>query len=107
VIDLKAQWCANTVLIEDKSSGQALLQELRRDGFPAIPIAVEGDKITRFAAQTSVIEQGRVFLPRNAEWLANFMQELLQFPAGKYNDQVDSVSQFLKWAESHVRREFW
>jgi phage terminase large subunit-like protein len=37
-------------------------------------------------------------LPREADWLDSFLLELLAFPHGKHDDQVDSVSQFLAWA---------
>ncbi|MCA0200482.1 MAG: phage terminase large subunit [Proteobacteria bacterium] len=107
VLGLRAKWSPNYVLIEDKSSGQALLQELNREGFGAIAVTVEGEKTMRFIQQTPIISQGRVHLPRQASWLEDFIKELLQFPGGKHDDQVDSVSQFLKWAEGQARREFW
>ena len=34
------------------------------------------------------IEAGHVYLPRRAEWLEDFRTELLQFPKGRYDDQV-------------------
>ena len=36
--------------------------------------------------------------------LATFLDELLAFPRGRHDDQVDSVSQFLKWAWGRSRR---
>ncbi len=49
------------------------------------------------------MEAGHVLLPKEAPWLAMFLEELLAFPRGKHDDQVDNVSQFLKWAwkDSH------
>jgi hypothetical protein len=35
---------------------------------------------------------GKVYLPRNAPWLAEFESELLSFPAGVHDDQVDVCS---------------
>ncbi len=49
-------------------------------------------------AQTPKIEAGQVFLPKDAPWLGDFFDELLAFPKGRHDDQVDSVSQFLTWA---------
>ena len=40
----------------------------------------------------------------DAPWLACFMNELLAFPNGRHDDQVDSVSQFLKWEWNRRRR---
>ena len=34
--------------------------------------------------------QGKVYLPRSAPWVIDFYQELLRFPAGRYDDQCDS-----------------
>ena len=90
---------ADVVLIEDKSSGTSLIQDLRHEGkLRPIAITPEADKITRMSAQSAKIEAGYVYLPEQAPWLADFMTELLQFPYGRHDDQVDSVSQFLNWA---------
>ncbi len=55
-------------------------------------------------AECARIEAGHVVLPRNAPWLGEFLTELLAFPHGRHDDQVDSVSQFLKWASTNRRR---
>ena len=59
----------------------------------------EGDKITRMSAQSAKIEAGYVHIPEQASWLPEFQTELLQFPNGRYDDQVDSLSQFLRWTQ--------
>jgi predicted phage terminase large subunit-like protein len=88
-----------TVLIEDASSGTALIQNLKRDGtIRPIAIKPEGDKIVRLEAQSAVIEAGHVLLPKSASWLEDFLNEILAFPYGRFDDQVDSLSQFLTWA---------
>ena len=93
---------ANAVLIEDAGTGAPLIQDLRRDGrLRPIPIRPERDKIVRLEAQSAVIEAGHVLLPEKASWLGEFRAELLAFPHGRYDDQVDSVSQFLAWAARH------
>jgi predicted phage terminase large subunit-like protein len=90
---------ATTVLIEDASSGAPLVQDLRREGkLRAIPIRPDRDKVVRLEAQSAVIEAGHVLLPERAPWLDDFRLEILTFPYGRYDDQVDSVSQFLTWA---------
>lgn len=88
------------VLIEDKSSGTQLIQELRREKLVR-PTAFtpEGDKIMRMHAQSSKIEAGQIHLPFEAPWLQDFETEMMQFPNGKFDDQVDSVSQFLSWVD--------
>ena len=45
-----------------------------------------------------------VLLPLEAPWLAEFRRELQGFPRGRYDDQVDSFSQFLNWS---IGPGFW
>jgi predicted phage terminase large subunit-like protein len=98
---VREQWqeCgATVVLIEDRASGTQLIQELKVEGVHAVTgYTPEGDKIMRMHAQTATIENGSVYLPQGATWLASFLQELTTFPKGKYDDQVDSTSQALAW----------
>ena len=47
------------------------------------------------ATFTPVLERGEVRLPRSAPWLEPFLEECGQFPDGKHDDQVDSLSQAL------------
>ena len=96
MVSLARRWQADVVLIEDKGSGTQLIQDLRAEGVVR-PIAIlpEGDKRTRFYTQCAKIEAGHVLLPEAAPWLDAFRRELLQFPHGRHDDQVDSVSQYL------------
>jgi hypothetical protein len=49
--------------------------------------------------QTATIENGFVHLPEIAHWLADFIHELTQFPADRYDEQVDSTAQALAWTK--------
>ena len=92
---------ADVVIIENKGSGMSLIDDLRQGGTAGDPMPIafdpENDKLTRMSTQSAKIEAGHVLLPRNAAWLDDFRTELLQFPNGRYDDQVDSLSQFLDW----------
>jgi len=100
-----AQREAKTVLIEDAGSGTHLIQDLQSEGkLRPIAIRPEGDKIVRLEAQSAVIEAGHVLLPESAPWLGDFLVEVLAFPHGRHDDQVDSLSQFLAWASERRRR---
>ena len=96
-----SEWNANAVLIEDKASGQSLIQDLRRETqLPVVPVKIHansGDKLTRAMAVSPLCEAGKVRLPRHASWLADFEIELMTFPNGKHDDMVDSLSQALNW----------
>jgi predicted phage terminase large subunit-like protein len=95
---LKEHWQADTVIIEQADTGRPLLTELWQDGLRTLfAYRPRDDKEVRFAAQSAKIEEGRVLLPEAAPWLAAFRHELLAFPNGRHDDQVDSVSQFLDW----------
>jgi predicted phage terminase large subunit-like protein len=97
-IDHKHAFQAEEVLIEDAGSGIQLIQDLRAEGIYVRGIKPEGEKAMRMQTQTAVIEAGHVLVPRSAPWLADFQDEVTKFPMAKHDDQVDSVSQFLKWA---------
>jgi predicted phage terminase large subunit-like protein len=86
------------LLIENKGSGLSLIQDLRRENIHAIPVDPNGDKTMRMAAQTAPIEAGAVHLPAKASWLEEFKKELLSFPLGRHDDQIDALSQALQRA---------
>lgn len=103
-MNLASRWEPGTVLVEDKSTGQSLIQELREEtSVPVVPIEPEGDKITRMVVESSAYESGWVLHPEHANWLPDFESELAGFPFAPAADQVDSTSQFLKWA----RKKMW
>lgn len=88
----------SVILIEDHASGVQLIQELIEEGVHQIQRCnPKGDKEMRLRAQTATIENGFVFLPREAHWLAEYLFELTTFPNSKYKDQADSTSQALGW----------
>ena len=93
-----ARWRATVVLIEDKASGTQLIQDLRNEQMHVHAIKPDADKVMRMHSQTAVIESGVVHIPDRASWLAEFIHEVAVFPNGRYDDQVDSMSQFLIWA---------
>jgi predicted phage terminase large subunit-like protein len=102
VATLAERYGAEFILIEDAGPGMSLLQDLRHELPPGMnrPIGIkpEGSKAQRMASQSFKIQDGRVYLPKQADWLEDYLRELLAFPNGKHDDQVDSVSQFLNWA---------
>jgi predicted phage terminase large subunit-like protein len=92
-----------TILIEDKASGISLIQELVSEGMHEIKLCEPTkDKIMRMNSVTSTIENGSVFLPEKADWLAEYLHELTTFPNGKNDDQADSTSQALGWIKDRL-----
>jgi predicted phage terminase large subunit-like protein len=89
---------ASVVLIEDKASGTQLIQELVAEGCHGVTRYLPtGDKIMRLHAQTAAIENGFVYIPETAPWLAEYLHEMTVFPNGKHDDQADSTAQLLDW----------
>jgi predicted phage terminase large subunit-like protein len=99
---LAARWNADVVVVEHAGSGISLLQQLRQEERNRARLFVDWpvrlDKRTRLEAQTPRLESGRYKLPREAPWLEAFRRELLAFPNGRYDDQVDSLVLFLEWS---------
>ncbi|MEJ0009849.1 MAG: phage terminase large subunit [Alphaproteobacteria bacterium] len=92
------------VLIEDKASGQSLLQDLRAEtALPLIACKANEDKLTRLVRVTPLMEAGRLALPVHAPWLAAFEAEFFAFPDGPHDDQADAVSQYLNWVRARAR----
>jgi predicted phage terminase large subunit-like protein len=105
-IALAHEWHPHALLIEDQASGTQLIQNLRA-GSPAgvpspIPRRPEGDKVSRTLGVSPMIESGRVLLPVEAAWLADFRSEVQAFPGGRYDDQVDSLAQLLEWVRQNA-----
>ena len=84
------------VLIEDASTGIALAQELKKTLHIAVkPVPVERDKQGRMYVQQEKFYAGQVRFPKGAPFLPELERELLAFPNGPHDDQVDSISQAL------------
>lgn len=49
-----------------------------------------------------MVEAGQMFLPPEAHWLGEFKSELLAFPSGRFDDQVDALSQLLDWVRDRL-----
>ena len=87
------------LIIEDKASGQSLLQSLSQpDGIhPAIPVIAQPiernqSKVSRAERVTRYVEGKAVFIPDNVPWVGDFIEEHASFPNGKHDDQVDTTS---------------
>jgi len=93
----------DAILIEDKASGQQLVQELSSTLPQAIiPINPKNDKISRTLAVSPIFEAGRVHLPINQHWLAAYEAELFSFPGGSHDDQIDATTQLITWANKRA-----
>jgi predicted phage terminase large subunit-like protein len=96
LISINAVWRGSglrAIYIEDKASGQSIIQDLRREsGMAVVPYKVQSDKVSRVNSITPMIQGGRVYLPQSAPWLDTFVDECVSFPSGRHDDQVDALS---------------
>jgi predicted phage terminase large subunit-like protein len=96
-IALAQKYRPQYLLIEDASTGTALAQELKsiylNGAVQLVPI--ERDKIGRLYVNQEKFAAGLVFFPEEAPYMVELLAELLTFPRGKTDDQVDSISQAL------------
>ncbi|WP_211306397.1 phage terminase large subunit [Parasphingopyxis lamellibrachiae] len=108
-IELARLHGAQTLIIEDKASGQQLIQALRAEDMAGVPSPIgrtpEADKYARAAGVSSMVEAGQVFMAADAHWVADFRQELLAFPNCRHDDQVDALAQLLDWARRRWMHE--
>lgn len=101
------------VIIEDKASGQSLIQDLMRyTKIPVIKVNPEANKQVRMSSTSPLIEAGRVYLPQRSPWLVEYETQIARFPLWKYDDLVDSTSQFLGWVAKpkfkfNPKKRFW
>ncbi len=78
--------------VEKQAATMSLFTEVQREGVVVRWLHPDKNKYARAETASTVMEAGRVWFPRNAPWLADFEDELLTFPVGKHDDQVDVVA---------------
>jgi predicted phage terminase large subunit-like protein len=91
-----------TLLIEDSPISRGLIQSLRELSINVTPYKPDTDKRSRAIAQSDLFAGGSVRFPRQAGWLEELTSELLAFPGGRHDDQVDALIQGLAWG-----RQLW
>ncbi len=89
---MASRWSAGTVWIEASGFQLSIVQQARRAGLPVRELRPDADKYARSVASTPLLEAGRLWVPRAAPWLASFEAELLSFPNGTHDDQVDALT---------------
>ncbi len=83
------------IVIEDKANGPAVMNVLEGKVTGVVPFDPQGTKIERLQAVSPQVESGNIYLPKGAPWLEEFLEEVCNFPATTYDDQVDPMTQAL------------
>ena len=92
------------VLIEDKSAGISLIQDLQRTGLNVRSYNPgKADKMMRLNIVSPIIQRGRVYLPESTkkagaarDWCEPLINQICSFPESRHDDLVDSTSQALR-----------
>jgi predicted phage terminase large subunit-like protein len=94
------KWAPDLVVVEDSANGSALVSDLRKTGLLAFnTMGVKGSKEERFAIAIEWLEAGEIVLLRSAPYFEELRRELLTFPEGRFDDQVDTISLFVRRAK--------
>lgn len=85
-------------IVEKKSNGVALYQEMRRMGIPVQefnPSRATGDKVARLNSVSDIFESGMVWYPAGIRWAEELVEQVAAFPASTHDDMVDATSMAL------------
>lgn len=94
---------ASWIGFESVAYQAALVQFARREGLPAMKLKADADKVTRALPLISQLKAGLVQFLAGAPWLEELERELLFFPDGPHDDQVDALAYGA--VEDRVRRK--
>jgi predicted phage terminase large subunit-like protein len=88
----------SAILVEDASSGPGLAKMLEERGYRCELRPTGGmSKEERLSPLLHMFVAGRVLIKNNQPWTVEFINELLRFPLGRHDDQVDALTQYLGW----------
>lgn len=94
------------LLVEDKSAGISLIQDLQRAHLPVMPYNPgRADKVQRLSIVANIIRAGRVWVPESSvtkgyvkDWAEGMVSQICSFPEGTVHDEfVDCISQGLRY----------
>jgi predicted phage terminase large subunit-like protein len=97
ILDMSKRYLRSTLLIEESPISLGLIQALRENNINVVTVKPTNDKVSRVISQSALLEGGSVLFPERAEWLDDFIGELLSFPGGRHDDQVDALVQGLAY----------
>lgn len=90
--DIKARYHPTWIGVEDVSLSMTLISQAQRAGLPVRRLKPEKDKYGRSESAVVALQNHRVYFPKHLSWYGDFEHELLSFPAGTHDDQVDVFS---------------
>jgi predicted phage terminase large subunit-like protein len=93
------------ILVEDKSAGISLIQDLQRAHLPVRAYNPgRADKMQRLNIVSNIIARGRVWIPESGvrkgfvrDWAEGFVSQICSFPEATHDDYVDACTQALRY----------
>ncbi len=87
-------------LIEKKANGPAIQNLLKKTVSGIVMVEPMGSKYERAMAVEPLQVAGNIFIPEDENvfpWVEGFVEECSQFPKGKHDDQVDTMTQAINF----------
>lgn len=108
LVELVADTCrrygVRRLLIEDKTRGRDVAQEISRlyarENYGVELINPVRDKVSRAHSVVPMFTDNGVWAP-NTRWADKVISQCASFPKGTHDDLVDSVTQFFNWAREN------
>lgn len=108
ILDYHQQWGAQLLGFEDGQIWKALSSQFKRRCderkiYPSYELLQPlTDKMVRANPLRGRMQLGKVYFPKKAPWFPTYERELLRFPAGKNDDQVDGTAWAVRLTLSHA-----
>jgi predicted phage terminase large subunit-like protein len=100
LIQLERKWKPDITLVEGIGAGLNIFQQLRATlGNRIFKAEPKDDKVVRAERQTAFIDMYHIRVPVDAPWLDDFRKEIVAFPGGRFDDQVDTMVQVSEYAD--------
>jgi predicted phage terminase large subunit-like protein len=89
----------SVALIEATANGPALISNAKDRQFVRVVDVIPDNrsKTARLLAHLPLIRRRHIYLPESASWTADYIKEFIEFPLGRFDDQVDATTQYLDW----------
>jgi len=87
------KWLPSVIGVESAGYQLALIQMAKRQtSLPIVKLKADRDKFSRALPLSAKMESGIVYYPNDSVWYSDLEKEMLQFPAGEHDDQVDALA---------------
>ena len=103
VTPLRQRWLGpyDVTYVESRMFGTTLVYAAGRAGLPLAELHADVDKLTRALPAANLQRQHKVWLPADAPWLDEWLDELADFPSAAHDDQVDVLAYAARVAVAH------